>query len=258
MKILIIEDEAVAAERITNMVKAHVPDAEILGRCDSIEETVAYLRTNGLPDLLLMDIELADGKSFEIFDEVKITCPVIFTTAYDEYVLKAFGVHSIDYLLKPIQVDALKKSLQKFRELQQVYAGKTMPLAEQLVAELKKAITQAAVAQREHFLVKHGHRLLSISAADVAYFYSENGISFLKTHSGNFYSLDDTMDVLESQVDPKTFHRCSRKFLVNRQAIQNAHLAFNGKINVLVKPAPGEDVIVSRDRAPEFKKWMGG
>lgn len=258
MKVLIIEDEAVAAERIRNMVKAHVPEAEVLGLCDSIEETVAYLRNNEMPDLMLMDIELSDGKSFEIFDEVKVTCPVIFTTAYDEYVMKAFGVHSIDYLLKPIQADALKKSMQKFRELQHVYAGNAVPSAERLVTELRKALLQTAPPQREHFLVKHGHRLLSIGAGEVAFFYSENGISFLKTHAGNFYSLDDTLDDLEAQVDPKTFHRCSRKFLVNRQAIQNAFLHFNGKIKLTVKPAPDDDVIVSRDRAATFKKWMGG
>lgn len=258
MKILIVEDEAVAAERIQNMVKSGVPDAEILGRCDSIEETVDYLRSHPMPDLMLMDIELSDGKSFEIFDEVKVTCPVIFTTAYDEYVMKAFGVHSIDYLLKPVQADALKKSIHKFRELRQVYAGATIATAQDLARELKKAWQEQSGPQREHFLVKHGHRLLSVSAGEVAYFYSENGVSYLKTHAGNFYPLDDTLDTLEQQVEPKTFHRCSRKFLVSRSAVQNAHLAFNGKIKVVVKPAPDEDVIVSRDRAPDFKKWMGG
>lgn len=258
MKILIVEDELVAAQRIQSMVAANIPDAHIAGVCDSVEETVNFLSANEMPDLMLMDIELADGKSFEIFDEVKITCPVIFTTAYDEYVMKAFSVHSIDYLLKPIETEALKKSIAKFRELQKVYAGKETVLATDLIAQLRQAVAAGNKTVREHFLVKHGHKLLSIHTSEVAYFYSENGITYLKTGANNFYAIDDTLDELEEHVDPKNFHRCSRKFLVNRSAIQSAFLHFNGKLKLTVKPSPSEDVIVSRDRAAEFKKWMGG
>src|SRR5690349_20602556 len=133
MRILIIEDETVAAERLRQMVETTVPGAKVEGICDSIETSVEFLSSHGMPDLMLMDIELSDGQSFEIFNEVKITCPVIFTTAYDEFVLKAFSVHSIDYLLKPIQQEDLLRSMDKFRELQKVYGTKPAFTAQDLL-----------------------------------------------------------------------------------------------------------------------------
>ncbi len=258
MTILIVEDEAIASDRIQQMVKENIRDAEIVGLCNSIDETVSYLRSNPMPDLLLMDIELSDGKSFDIFEEVNVTSPVIFTTAYDEYVMKAFSVHSIDYLLKPIQVDDLKKSISKFRTLNNVYGKLSSATAQELLQELRKTTGGDGTITREHFLVKQGHRLISISVDEIAFFYSEERITFLVTHNGKQYLLDQPLEELEQQVSSRRFFRCSRKYLVERRSIINVIIHFNGKLKLELKPSSKDDVIVSRDRAPEFKKWLGG
>jgi len=258
MKILIIEDETVAAERMLEMVRQIVPDAQIMGPADSIEESVQFLRTHPMPDLILMDIELVDGQSFEIFSEVEVSCPVIFTTAYDEFALQAFKVHSIDYLLKPIQREDLQKSLLKFQQLQQVYGKQQVLNMEELLLELRRTTTsQVAKSVREHFLVRQGQRLLSINTTDIAYFYSEDRVTFLKTHDGRFFSLDYPLEEVEQQVDNKSFFRASRQYLVQRRAISDIFVHFNGKYKLGLKPVANEEVYVSRDRAPEFKKWLG-
>lgn len=260
MNILIIEDEAFAAGRVREIIETNVPDAVIVGQCDSIEETVTFLKAHAMPHLLLMDIELVDGQSFEIFNEVTITCPVIFTTAYDEYVLKAFSVHSIDYLLKPIEKEALLKSIHKFRELQNVYSAAPAFDAQDLLAELKKTINAVDAQQppRDYFLVKQGQRLFSVNVDEIAYFYSEERLTFLKTTDGRFFTLNQPLEELETQVAPAKFFRANRKYLVGRSAISNVIIHYNGKHKVILKPAPKEDdVIVSRDRSIDFKKWLG-
>ena len=259
MNILIIEDEAIAAQRIRQIVADNVSDAQIIGHFDSVEASVQFLSTHQSPDLILMDIELVDGQSFEIFDEVPIKCPVIFTTAYDEFALRAFKVHSIDYLLKPIQAEELVASIGKFRQLQQVYGTGRGFDAQQLVQQLRQlAIAPATGNYREHFLVRQGQKLLSIPADEVAYFYSEGRITFLKTTEGKFYALEGSLEEVEQQVDPKIFFRSSRKYLTARKSIGNVYVHFNGKFKIALKPATTDDVFVSRDRAPEFKKWLGG
>ncbi|QMU27260.1 LytR/AlgR family response regulator transcription factor [Adhaeribacter radiodurans] len=257
MKIFIIEDETVAAQRMLEMVREIVPQAKINGPADSIEESVQFLRTHPMPDLILMDIELVDGQSFEIFGEVEVTCPVIFTTAYDEFALQAFKVHSIDYLLKPIQREDLQKSLRKFQQLQQVYSKPQPFNMDELLQELRRTTAPASHPQREHFLVRQGQRLISISTPDIAYFYSEDRVTFLKTHDGRFFSLDYPLEEVEQQVDSTKFFRASRQYLVQRRAISDVFVHFNGKYKLALKPTANEDVYVSRDRAPDFKKWLG-
>ncbi|RDC66350.1 LytR/AlgR family response regulator transcription factor [Adhaeribacter pallidiroseus] len=258
MKILIIEDETVAAERMLEMVRHIVPEARILGPADSIEESVQFLRSHSMPDLILMDIELVDGQSFEIFSEVEVTCPVIFTTAYDEFALQAFKVHSIDYLLKPIQREDLQKSLIKFQQLQQVYGKPPTANLDELLQELRRTTQTSSKPIREYFLVRQGQRLISIDTNEAAYFYSEDRVTFLKTHDGRYFSLDHTLEEVEQQVDSTRFFRASRQYLVQRRAISDIFVHFNGKYKLALKPAPNEEVYVSRDRAPEFKKWLGG
>jgi two-component system LytT family response regulator len=257
MNILIIEDEPVAAQRIGEMVQENVTDANIIGLCDSIEESVKFFREQPMPDLVLMDIELSDGQSFEIFEEVRVSCPVIFTTAYDEFALRAFQVHSIDYLLKPIQVEDLKRAIKKFGELQSAYASNHAFNAKELMQELRKVVTPAFNNFREHFLVRQGQRLISLGVEEVAYFYSDDRLTFLKTHDGRFFSVDQTLEELEQQVDGRRFFRASRKFLVERKSISNVFVHFNGKFKLILKPVTKDDVMVSRDRAPEFKTWLG-
>ena len=261
MNILIIEDESFAAQRIRGIIEENVADANIVGMCDSIEDSVSFLTQHPMPHLILMDIELVDGQSFAIFNEVKVTCPVIFTTAYDEFVLKAFSVHSIDYLLKPVEKEALLRSIHKFRELQKVYSSQPLFTSQDLLAELKKTINAAETtgAPREYFLVKQGQRLISVHVDEIAYFYSEERLSFIKTMDGKFHAVDQPLEDLEKQVDGTRFFRANRKYLVERKSISNVIIHFNGKLKVAIKPLPKEDdVIVSRDRAADLKKWLGG
>ncbi|PRY14320.1 LytTR family two component transcriptional regulator [Pontibacter ummariensis] len=257
MNIFIVEDEAIAVERIQEMVRKVAPEANISGLADSIEESVQYLKEQPMPDLILMDIELVDGQSFEIFREVEITCPVIFTTAYDEFALQAFKVHSVDYLLKPIQLEDLQQSVDKFRQLKQVYGQKQALQVDELLLELRKSVAPASNLYREHFLVRQGQHLISISVEDIAYFYSEERITFLKTREGRSLALDYPLEEVEKQLDPKRFFRASRKYLIERRSIRQVYVHFNGKYKAELQPATKDELLVSRDRGPEFKKWLG-
>ena len=257
MNIFIIEDEIVAAERIKDLVRQTAPHARIVGWADSIEDSVQFLKTHPMPDLLLMDIELVDGQSFEIFSEVDVTCPVIFTTAYDEYALQAFKVHSIDYLLKPIGREELGRSLAKFEQLRKVYQPAPPLNVDALIQQLRQATAPPPVTHREHFLVRQGQRLISVGIDEVAYFYSEDRVTFLKTHDGRYFPLDYPLEDVEQQIDTRHFFRASRQFLLHRRSIQNVFVHLNGKLKLVLKPAADEELYVSRDRAPEFKKWLG-
>lgn len=263
MNIFIIEDEIVAAERIRELVQQTAPDARIVGWADSIDDSVAFLRNHAgssdQPDLILMDIELVDGQSFEIFNEVEVPCPVIFTTAYDEYALQAFKVHSIDYLLKPIQREELGQSLTKFRQFysRQKPAAPTFDV-NALIEQLRRSTASTAVTNRKHFLVKQGQRLISVGVDEIAYFYSEDRVTFLKTHDGRYFPLDQTLEDVEQQVDERLFFRASRQYLVSRPAISGVYVHLNGKLKITLKPVITDMLFVSRDRAPEFKKWLGG
>lgn len=258
MNILIIEDEIIAAERIQELVQKTIPAANVLGVCDSIETSVHYLRTQEMPHLILMDIELVDGKSFAIFREVEVTCPVIFTTAYDEYALQAFKVNSIDYLLKPIQQEELQNSIAKLKLLQETFQNKRLLDLDALLSALRSTKVPIGENYRERFLVRKGQQLLSITVDEISFFYSQGHITFLKTPGGLAYSLDNSLDEVEQQVNPSRFFRASRKYLLERQAIRSVLSDSNGKYRVNLKPETKEEVMVSRDRAAAFRKWLGG
>ncbi|WP_128545240.1 LytR/AlgR family response regulator transcription factor [Larkinella soli] len=263
MNLFIIEDEIVAAERIRELVQQTAPDARIVGWADSIEDSVTFLRSHAdgpdRPDLILMDIELVDGQSFEIFREVEVPCPVIFTTAYDEYALQAFKVHSIDYLLKPIQREELRSSLTKFRQLSERYrpAGPAFDM-NALIDQLRRSTLTGPVSPREYFLVRQGQRLISVGVGEIAYFYSEDRVTFLKTHDGRYFPVDQPLEDIEGQIDERQFFRASRQFLVARPAVSGVYVHLNGKLKITLKPTITEMLFVSRDRAPEFRKWLGG
>lgn len=257
MKVLIVEDEALAARKLKKMVQEIDPSMECVGVTDSIESTVTWLKTNGCPGLILMDIELADGQSFEIFSRIDIRCPVIFTTAYDEYALKAFKVNSIDYLLKPVKPEELRTALDKLNRLRE-----DMPSSQQEPQNMDKLIESLVSRQpgdryRERFLVKSGQRLMPLSAEYIAYFFTEDKIVFLRTRDNHKFALDFTLDELEQQLDPHKFFRANRQYILNNSCIEEIHTWFNGKLKVTVKPKPDEEVIVSRERAGEFKEWLG-
>ncbi len=255
MKVLIVEDEPLLARQLKKLIETIEPAAQIKGQTNSIETTVDWINASEEPDLIFMDIELADGQCFEIFNQASITSPVIFTTAYDEFALRAFKVNSIDYLLKPIKEDELKAALQKFKSLQKEVAVKQDASIEVLLAELRK--TKTLQAFRDRFLVKQGQKLLSVNTDNIAFFCAKNTLNYLVTYNKQKHIIDYTLDEIETFVDPVKFFRANRQFIIAHSAIAAVHPWFNGKLKADVNMLTDEEVIISRDKAPLFKEWLG-
>lgn len=250
MKILIIEDEAPAFRRLQRILEEINPSIEILDVIDTVKDSVKWLKVHQAPDLIFMDIQLADGISFEIFESIEISTPVIFTTAYDEYTLKAFKVNSIDYLLKPIDKSLLELSLTKFSNLKHAYSNDID------LKTILHTIQPESKVYKKRFLVKKKDQLLSIKTTDIAYFYSENGMVFFRTASENKFSLDTSLDSIESQLDPQMFFRINRQCIVNIESIKSSYPYGKGKIMVEVIPKSHNPLVISRDKASSFKKWL--
>lgn len=253
MKVFIIEDEQLGVDRLQKLLLEINPGIQVLGSSESIKSAVTWLKTHEHPDLLFMDIELADGQSFEIFKKVAITCPVIFTTSFDEYALQAFKVNSIDYLLKPVKKQELRESLEKYKEVKQLYTKDQSININTLIKELKNQ----SQAFRSRFLVKQGQRLISVDISDIAYFYVNGRLSFLKTWTNGKFIVEYSLDDLETMVDPLNFMRINRSFIVHIKAVDKVHTYFTGKLKLELKPPVDEEVTVSRENASAFKAFMG-
>ncbi len=253
MNILIVEDEDLAVKKLQKTLAAVDASAEVVGTMDSIQGTVQWLQNNPTPDLILMDIELADGQSFEIFNLAEVKSPVIFTTSYDEYALKAFKVNSVDYLLKPIQKEELQAALNKFKKLK---AGLHPEVnIESLVKELQQKLQPKEY--RKRFLVKHAQKLMSIEVADIAYFYSDGRLNFFKTADNKKFVVDYTMDELDDMLDPERYFRISRSFYVSIGAVEKIDDYFGNRLILALKPTVDKESLVSREKVTEFKKWLG-
>jgi two-component system, LytTR family, response regulator LytT len=249
MKLLIVEDEHLLARELSRLITSIEPSATILGQCNSIESTVKWLKEHEAPELIFMDIELADGQCFEIFDEVEIKTPVIFTTAYDEFAIRAFKVNSIDYLLKPIQKHELESAINKWKD----YHGKSRSAnLESLLRQLAKT-----VEYKERFLVKQGQKLVSIHLNEVAFFNARNTLNYIITRNKQKFIVDHTLDELEKMVDPKYFFRANRQYIIAHDIITAVHPWFNGKLKIDNAVLPEEEILVSRERAAVFKEWLG-
>lgn len=258
MKILIVEDEELAVKKLQKTLAAVDGTAEVVGTTDSIQGTVEWLKKNPSPDLILMDIELCDGQSFEIFNLTDVQCPVIFTTSYDEFALKAFKVNSVDYLLKPVQKEDLQAALAKYTKLHQSPAnrdaGATINL-DNLVKQLQQNLQPKEY--RKRFLVKHAQKLVSIEIGDIAYFYSDGRLNFFRTSDNKKYVVDYTMDELEEMLDPERYFRISRSFYVSVNCIDRIDDYFGNRLILSLKPAVDKEALVSREKVTDFKKWMG-
>ncbi|RVU03146.1 response regulator transcription factor [Mucilaginibacter limnophilus] len=257
MKVLIIEDEQLAVAKLTQTLNKAEPDAEVIGVAESIASSVKWLLEHEAPDLILMDIELADGQSFAIFEQVEVTSPVIFTTSYDEYALRAFKVNSIDYLLKPIQQNELKAALQKLQALRSnsIKTDEQTLKIEKLVNQLQQ---QAGLKEyRKRFLVRHLQKLLSIEMEHIAYFYSEDRVSFFRTFDGQRYLVDYTMDEIEEMIDPKYFFRPGRALIVAIGSVEQMEPYFGNRLALRLKPGFDKEALVSREKVSDFKVWMG-
>lgn len=251
MKTIIIEDEQLAARRLENMVKSIDSSMEILVILESIAESVEWLKKNEHPDLIFLDIHLEDGLSFSIFDQVKVNSPIIFTTAFDEYAIKAFKLKSIDYLLKPIIQTDLEKAIAKFRE----WGEKKQTID---ISELLHLMNGGKQEFRERFSVVVGQKLKSIDVKDIAYFFSNSGITFVAMQTKGQYSIDISLDNLLLELDPKLFFRVNRQYLVNLNSIVNIHIFPKSRLKLELNPAIPGGVFVSLDKVVDFKKWVDG
>lgn len=252
MNVLIVEDEQLGADRLRHLLLEVEPGINIKGMTTGIRNTVDWLKTNALPDLIFMDIELADGQCFDIFNQIELKTPVIFTTSYDDYTLQAFKVNSVDYLLKPIRKEELKKAIEKFKNLR-------APALALDIQSLVEQLRQPAAAQsyRNRFLVKAGQRLITIDVKEIAYFFSEDNFTFFRTWDNAKYLVEYNLEELEKMLDTAHFHRINRAFLVHVESIAEIHAYFNSRLKLHLKPTTDKEVIISREKVADFKEWLG-
>lgn len=258
MKILIVEDEPLAVRKLKRTVEEVSSQAEIIGSTNSIRSTVEWLRNNPAPDIILLDIELADGQSFEIFNQVEVKSTVIFTTSYNEFALKAFQVNSIDYLLKPVQKDALEKAFNKFNAIKKMHSAPSGDAFN--IEELLKGLQQKMYATsnfKKRFLVKNGARLVSVEIDDIAYFYIEGRLVFFKTWQNKKFIVDYTMEELADTLNPDNFFRINRSCFITQKSVSQIEDHLGGRLFVQLTPLHEKEGLVSRERVQDFKEWMG-
>ncbi len=251
MKVVIVEDEVAASEHLAYILKNIEDSIEILAVLDSVKESVAYFSKNKEAELIFMDIHLADGLSFEIFDSVKIDAPIIFTTAYDQYALQAFKLNSIDYLLKPIDEDELADSLAQYKG-----QFKEKGLYAEQVEGLLNLISTNKTTYKSMYLVHYRDQLVPVKTENIAYLFIETGIVKAVTDENQTYTMEQNLEDMENDLDPSIFYRANRQFIVKKDAITGIKQYFNGKLILSVTPPSEERIVVSRAKAPEFKNWM--
>lgn len=249
MKTIIIEDENVAAQALQTLLRELDSEMEIATVLQTIEESVEWFENNAMPDLVFMDIHLADGSSFAIFDQVDITCPIIFTTAYDEYALKAFEVNSIDYLLKPINKSDLERALRKYRTLS----------TRDNSTSLEGLLAQMGGLRKKYktcFLIPERDKLIPLATNNIAYIYIDTKTVKAISMDGHTYYLNQTLDDIMAQLDPQFFFRANRQFIISRYAVKDMTVWFGNKLAVNLSVPVPEKIIVSKARVGEFKTWF--
>jgi len=251
MKVVIIEDEIPAANRLIKLLRNMDDAIDIVGKFDSVEPSAQYFQSSPPVDLVFMDIQLADGLSFDIFSKATITAPVIFTTAFDQYTLKAFKVNSVDYLLKPIDENELQRAVEKYRQL---YAKKENYFSEKI---LKMMTEMAAVKYKERLLIKRGQQLSYLKTEITAYCYADGKLCYAVDFSNHKYLLETNLSELEEQLQPSKFYRINRSMLVNIDAVKKVHTWLGGRLKLELSLASTAETVVSRDRVNGFKDWLG-
>lgn len=254
MNVLIIEDEVLTADRLKAMLTKYDPTINILAKLSSIRESIQWLRNQShlLPDLIFMDLHLEDGLAFKIIEELDLTIPIIFTTAYSEYALKAFKANSVDYLLKPIDPSELASAINKFSRLK----VKSEPIPD-FKAMLSMFHSKPKEAFKDRFLASVGNKLYSIQTADIAYFSIEQKSTFLKTFDERHLAMDFSLDKLVPILDPKLFFRINRSYIVSLSSIRSISVVSAGKLKLHLTPSISQEVFVSGDRISDFKEWLG-
>lgn len=249
MEVLIFEDEELTAERLTHLLRRYDPEIKVLDILESVKKGISWFEENKVPQLIFMDIQLTDGPCFELFEQVRIETPIIFTTAYDEYAIKAFKLNSIDYLLKPIDFKELSAAIDKFKKLHD-----NQPKVDSSTYD--ELLTNFSTSYKMRFMVKIGDQLKYVNSKDIAYFMSSEGLVNLCTHNGKSLPLEYSLDHLDEMLDPAYFYRINRKFIINIESIEKIHSYFNSRLKLILKPLPEIDVIISRERVASFKKWL--
>ncbi len=250
MDVLIIEDEPLAAERLAALVKNLQPNVQIRASLDSVKRSVEWIAKNPGVDLIFMDIQLADGLSFEIFEKTEVKAPVIFTTAYNEYALKAFKVNSIDYILKPVDKQELEAAFKKYQNLTQ------QPASQKMIESIGYAMQMLTKKYKERFVIKVGEHLKSVETNEILFFFSLEKTTFAQTTDGRKHILDFTLDQLDGLLDPTRYFRINRKYIVRVDAIKDMISHTNSRIKLILKTSDDDDVIVARERVQEFKDWL--
>ena len=248
MKVVIVEDEHLAAQKLIQLLKATEPGVEVIQVLESVDESVNWFASHNDFDLIFMDIQLDDGISFEVFDAVKIEKPVIFTTAYNEYAIRAFKVNSVDYLLKPIDSEALESALSKYRKL--------FSEQQQIASGISNVVKQLSQSYKSRFFVKVGIHFKSIRVEEISCFFVEERCTFLKTRGGKNYDLEHSLDQIQKMVDPLQYFRINRSYLVNIESITEIIGYSSSRLKLKLENCHDENLIVSRDKVSDFKKWM--
>lgn len=252
MNVVIIEDEHLTAERIRTLMLRIDPEIRVLAILDSVKSSVQWFGQNEKPDLVFMDIQLADGLSFDIFEHVKIEYPVIFITAYQEYAIKAFKVNSVDYLLKPVSEEDLQTALDKYRHY--FSRKKSLPVIEyEILNSIKQMISKP---YKSRFMVRVGDRIKSVDMEDILYFYSLQKGTYLHTIDNRNYVVDYTLDALSELLDPSMFHRINRRYLITHKAITDVITLSGSKLKINLLHSDDAEIYISRERLATFKEWL--
>jgi len=247
LRVFIIEDEAPARERLAALLAATTPPCTVLGTADSVASAEKWLRQNPAPDLIFADIQLGDGLSLELFRTTPPPCPIVFITAHDDYLLEAFTAHSIAYLLKPAKPAAIHDALRTYRELGRHFTGNLATLA----ADLGKP------ARRQRILAQRGTAFQPVAIADIAYFFSENKLTFLVTRTGDKCLVNEPLTALATELDPAQFFRVNRNYLAHATAVKSFSSVGKGRLAVQLQPRPADEVLVSQENAAAFRAWAG-
>jgi DNA-binding LytR/AlgR family response regulator len=247
MRTIIIEDEKPAAEKLMKAIAKADPAIDVLTICNSIGEAIHWLMNNPIPELIFMDIELSDGLSFEIFEKINITCPVIFTTAYDEYWQEAFENNSIDYLLKPIKQDKLETALNKYEMLKKYFSRRLNDLLQK----------QSNGEYKKRFLIKRGTDYISLKTDDIRYFFAAHKLVCIVDNRGQKFITNQSLNDIEKQIDPSHFYRVNRKYLVHINAIKKIRAFPKSKLLLELEPINKDEIIISQENVAAFKEWMG-
>jgi len=252
MKVLIIEDEAPAIEKLKKLLQTYDPEIQVLAELSSVEEADKWFSEEAQPDLIFSDIQLSDGLSFEIFENLNLSCPIIFTTAYNQYAIEAFEHNGIGYLLKPFNLKNLAANIDKFKQLKNNFSSPSkLPAVQQLMDNLSQG-----TSFKSRFLVKNGNKISTIKTNEIAYFFSDQKMSFLVTNENKKFPVDYSLDDIIQMLNVKEFFRVNRKYVINIDAAKEINPYFKGRLKITLSPNVDEEIIISNDRASEFKTWL--